>query len=308
MRAVTALTSITSVGDAVAATQGAQRLGEPRGTQGGASNLVGVLNARAGRVQARDQQLGVSGDRRQQIVEVVRDVTGQPAVRLHLPGKLDALAVLPIASAERGPCGAGPQCRHARRRDRDGRDGAEQCDRDRRGHLITVIDRSLGGVGRRPTSSPGAGDAATISSRPLGLIQRVVCPLDQRGDAELRGPGRGDADAHRDRDGLAARDHREGRHLPPHRLGGLLRPDQRRVGKNDQELVAAVPAPHVRAPQHARELRADGAEQIVAAQVPQFVVDRLEMVDVEHQDRQRLSGTARSVAVPDPAFRGRGRG
>ena len=92
MRAVTALTSITSVGSAVAAAQGAQRLGEPRGAQGGASNLLGVLNARAGRVQARDQELGVSGDRRQEIVEVVRDVTGQPAARLHFPGQLDAVA------------------------------------------------------------------------------------------------------------------------------------------------------------------------------------------------------------------------
>src|SRR6266511_1051499 len=82
-----------------------------------------------------------------------------------------------------------------------------------------TMDSQLSDAGRRRVESlrlgcgdrrrVGAGDAAAISSLPLGLIQRVIRPPDQRGDTELPGTGRSDADAHRDRDGLAARDHRE---------------------------------------------------------------------------------------------------
>ena len=66
----------------LAAAEREQLAGERRrllGRVGDLADLVAVL-----RVGAREQDLGVAGDHRQQVVEVVRDAAGQPADRLHL--------------------------------------------------------------------------------------------------------------------------------------------------------------------------------------------------------------------------------
>ena len=139
---------------AVATTQVAQRLGEPCGTQRGAAYLVGVLDTRARRVEACDQQLGVSGDGRQQIVEVVRDVTGQPAAGLEFPGALGALAKPLLARAERSARGPRLPQRDECHRNCHQREGAEHRNRDQRRHHPLMAGGRRAAVGRSPEARP----------------------------------------------------------------------------------------------------------------------------------------------------------
>src|SRR5207249_11243524 len=81
--------------------------------------------------------------------------------------------------------------------------------------------------------------------------------------------------------------------LPPQRLCDHLGAGERRIGKNDEELVSAVPAPDVAASQDSREQRADGLQHFVPADVAKSIVDALEMIDVEHDERERLIRSAR---------------
>ena len=59
--------------------------GERRGARGGLLDLLGVAS-QARVVLAGDEELAVAGDGGQQVVEVVRDATGEPADRFHLLG------------------------------------------------------------------------------------------------------------------------------------------------------------------------------------------------------------------------------
>ena len=72
-----------------------------------------------------------------------------------------------------------------------------------------------------------------------------------------------------------------------------------RVGQHDHELVPAEAAPDVAAPQHVLQPRADVRQDLVAAEVADAIVDRLEPVDVEHHDRQRR---ARPAGAPQFAL------
>ena len=119
----------------------------------------------------------------------------------------------------------------------------------------------------------------------LGHVHREV------GVAEhlLRGRGRrveGDADAGVHLDLLAL--DREGpvegvEHASRHRLWRL----GCRVLEQDRELVSTQPRGRVGRPQGTAETVPDGDEQLVAGAVPEAVVDRLEVVEIQEEDRQR---------------------
>jgi hypothetical protein len=85
-------------------------------------------------------------------------------------------------------------------------------------------------------------------------------------EAERLGERGGDAAGDRDRGGLAGQ-----------------------VAGDEDELVAAEPRDGVGRAQDAPQARGDLDEQAVAALVPEAVVDRLEAVDVEVQDRDRAA-------------------
>ncbi len=96
----------------------------------------------------------------------------------------------------------------------------------------------------------------------------------------------GDADRHRD-----APSCREGGHL--HLLyhasqapGGGERGLQPRLRQHDQEFFSAPAAQAVGRPQRALRSGREGLEYFVAARVPVGVIDRLEMIDIHHADRQ----------------------
>ena len=67
-------------------------------------------------------------------------------------------------------------------------------------------------------------------------------------------------------------------------IGRILRVLQLR--QHDHEFVAAMPADGVGAPDAHRHFPCDGSEQLVAEQVPERVVDVLEAIDIEKEDRQ----------------------
>ena len=54
------------------------------------------------------------------------------------------------------------------------------------------------------------------------------------------------------------------------------------------EFLAAEPADHVAGPEARRERRRKGPQHLVAERVTEAVVERLEVVEVEHQDAHRL--------------------
>ena len=66
------------------------------------------------------------------------------------------------------------------------------------------------------------------------------------------------------------------------------------VGEHDDELVAGVAGADVVGPQRAGEELGDALQRRVAGRVPVLIVDALELVEVEHDQRQR------PVAAPGP--------
>ena len=57
------------------------------------------------------------------------------------------------------------------------------------------------------------------------------------------------------------------------------------IPQQQRELVAAEPADHVGGAHLARQRRDDGLEHLIARGVPEGVVDRLQAIDVEHDQR-----------------------
>ena len=78
----------------LAAAEGQQLAGEARRLARGAGDLLQLLAA-----VAREQDLGVAGDHRQQVVEVVRDAAREPPDRLHLL-RVREPALEPLALAD----------------------------------------------------------------------------------------------------------------------------------------------------------------------------------------------------------------
>src|SRR4051812_8310659 len=118
--------------------------------------------------------------------------------------------------------------------------------------------------------------------RGVGLAQHRLGALRPRRDR--------DPDARRHED-LAAGLQRD-RPLP--RVGDAPRDgDRLALGRDlaaDDELVAAEARDGVRAADHLLEAGAEGDEQVVAGLVAERVVDRLELVDVEQEDRDERAG------------------
>ena len=69
---------------------------------------------------------------------------------------------------------------------------------------------------------------------------------------------------------------------------------RRRLGQDDQELVAAVAAAQIAPAQHLAQAMADRREHFVSRQMAVIVVDLLELIDVEHHDRERGAAAARA--------------
>jgi hypothetical protein len=130
--------------------------------------------------------------------------------------------------------------------------------------------------------------------------------------AELRAAAARHADADRDPDALAAGDgerllHHEASKLlgQPHRLLG------ERLGEDEHELLAAVPPEGIAGTDRTADEIGDLPQDRVAGVVSVGVVDRLEAIDVDERDAERLGvphgaidlrrqRAQQALAVPDP--------
>ncbi len=88
----------------------------------------------------------------------------------------------------------------------------------------------------------------------------------------------------------------------PHPLTQLLRPlagvFQRALGQDQQELLAAVATGHVAGADSRREDPAQLPQERVAGLVAEGVVETLEVIQVEHDDRQRTPAPLRLPDLP----------
>ena len=111
--------------------------------------------------------------------------------------------------------------------------------------------------------------------------------------------------AHADRPRRLAVADGQGGNFTAQAFGNLLGAEQRRVRAHYQEFIAAVAAGDVAAPQRSSQNFTNRTQQVVAAQVTQFVVDPFEMIDVDCEQRERAEGKA--ADAPAPGLGGGGR-
>ncbi|CAA9355673.1 MAG: hypothetical protein AVDCRST_MAG11-3798 [uncultured Gemmatimonadaceae bacterium] len=151
----------------------------------------------------------------------------------------------------------------------------------------------------------GAGRRAggPVAAGALRLVEGAVGGGEQRLGAVAVVGERGDAHAHRDGDRarpVAQReDVRAHRRADP--LGDVARAGRRGVGEEGDELVAGVARRHVSGAQRPAQQVGDAHQDVVALQVAVAVVDVLEVVHVDDEQRHRRRRAAR------PLDRGRGR-
>src|SRR5438045_1320715 len=125
------------------------------------------------------------------------------------------------------------------------------------------------------------GDAA---ARPLGAVERLVGEPEERLRVGGVGRARSDAEArpHPREPRVAAGGERLG-----HARHDLLRVLVRGFREQERELVAADPEGVVGAPQRPGEDRGERAERVVSGRMPVAVVQRLEAVEIAHDETER---------------------
>ena len=150
--------------------------------------------------------------------------------------------------------------------------------------------RAVSSSARRYGSDGGTGP---VVERPLGLghVQGPVGDSDQvvLGPAVVREAGNADAD----RDRRSGGRRRQVHHRPPDPLGDLVGGAPVGAGQDRRELVAAVAVQPVAVARGAGQGAGDPDQQGVAGGVATRIVEGLELVEVEHQHRERMAATAR---------------
>src|SRR5690242_14192349 len=128
-------------------------------------------------------------------------------------------------------------------------------------------------------------DLERIPPVPLRGVERAVGPLEQRLGRRGVALAERDADAGRHLDRRVAREERRA-----HRGDDLARDEAALLARvdaleDDDELVAGEPRDEIGGPHRRREAPRELAQHVVAGRVPERVVDALEAVDVEEQQR-----------------------
>ena len=136
-------------------------------------------------------------------------------------------------------------------------------------------------------------DDAAVAPEPLGGVERAVGGAHELGGVARLGPAAGDPHGHGDRAGeggeLVA-------HQQPQVLGDRERPRLAGARKNERELLAPEPRRHVTGTARGPQDVGEAPQHVVARVVAERVVDALEVVEVEHQQRQ-LACRAERVEV-----------
>ena len=146
-------------------------------------------------------------------------------------------------------------------------------------------------LGLGPHAGHGAGAHRLVeqlvapAAARLGAVHRRVGVAEQRRGRVGPRRGQGDARAHREEVLAAVEDQRPG-HRGREPLGDLGDAAPRvDVGADHDELVAAQARDGVGHPHRGGQPRRQGEQHLVAGGVAEGVVDRLEAVEVEHEDR-----------------------
>jgi len=139
-----------------------------------------------------------------------------------------------------------------------------------------------------------------VAALRLGAIERDIGLAQQLGAVEPEF-GRADhADADPDESGIA--EHFEA--LADRGQDALAKRVEIRLGrhsgKQDREFVAAEPRHRVAVPEQLRDARGEGADQLVAGEVAERVVDPLEPVEVEQQHCQGLAPPRAAQGMIEP--------
>ena len=152
------------------------------------------------------------------------------------------------------------------------------------------------GVGERGRPAEVDAPARPRGAHALGLVEaRVGAPVQLLGAQPVDGEG---AVADRHAHAAVERSRSRSQHL--------LRVARRRPGQHERELVAAEAADRVHRPQRLAQQLDQPHEHGVAGGVALAVVDRLEVVEVEHGERERPArarrlGQLRLQALVEPA-------
>ena len=144
-----------------------------------------------------------------------------------------------------------------------------------------------------------ASECDGVSSRALRFVERAVGGGEHRFDV-IGMLGRRHADRERDADRFARRAAKRNALAldgGAEAIGNFARRVHRRAREQHDELVAGVATDDVAAAHAALEQRDDGLRHVVALQVAVRVVDELEVVDVD--DEQRGRWVARAAAEQD---------
>ncbi len=149
--------------------------------------------------------------------------------------------------------------------------------------------------GRRHLVAEEAEGAAAVR---LGAVQRHVGVLEQRIGAGALGRGQRDADAGADLDQVIVDAIALAQPLDDAagKRGGVF--GRRDVLLEHDELVAAEAGDEILGPQHLAQTIGDGAQQLVAAGVTERVVDLLELIEVDEEQRGEPLGVMRIRQQP----------
>ncbi|HEX8989484.1 MAG TPA: hypothetical protein VF816_16115 [Rhodocyclaceae bacterium] len=150
----------------------------------------------------------------------------------------------------------------------------------------------------RPLDHGGIGDAYAIAPRLFRAVEGTVRGCGQPdGIADLAGFHRRDAHADGQADGLPVVDRRDEAldfYAAPRQFGDVPHPLGRRPNQHHDELFPAVACREVaRAMNLLLEAPGDLDQASIAERMPVAVVDLLEMIDVDHDERQRQPLPAR---------------
>src|SRR5438445_1010147 len=223
-----------------------------------------------------------------------------------------AIAVgVPVSST-----GSATRASSARGADEDvlARRGTERWYRGGRPRTVRSTDGRVREAERCWVRILGGDDAVPAAT--LGIVERAVCVLDHFVDRRVGILA--DRGTHRDADAW----HAQPREIEPsdgraHSLADLDRHRSRWVAQQDGELLATIARRDVVLTDRPHDRAGDRPEDLVADLMAEPVVEVLELVDVDHQDADRVLGPATpceeraelveiaTVREPGQAVRGR---
>src|SRR5512143_139582 len=140
---------------------------------------------------------------------------------------------------------------------------------------------------------PAAGRSIALDdpvlSRPFGFVERLVRRRYEFPDRCCVFRARGDPDAHGKVEPVNISDKFGAFDLLPDPFRDECRPAPSGAEKNDGELLPPIPEIGVLTPCRAQDALRDGFQGLIARRMTVGVVDRLEIVHVDHKERQFLT-------------------